>query len=100
MASARLLAKMMTPLGRGFHPLAMPTIKPSKKMPKKLPPKWAKVYFLTQNPQKLWFLEVKNGVYMCQFGPCYETVAEMRLGLAAGCDALGMSTGMKLKYGF
>merc|ERR1711935_40724 len=36
--------------------------------------------------------EVKNGVYMCQFGPCYETVAEMRLALAAGVDALGMST--------
>ena len=36
--------------------------------------------------------EIKNGVYMCQFGPCYETVAEMRLALAAGVDALGMST--------
>jgi len=36
--------------------------------------------------------EVRNGVYMCQFGPCYETVAEMRLALSAGCDALGMST--------
>jgi len=36
--------------------------------------------------------KIQEGVYSCQVGPCYETVAEMKLALAAGCDALGMST--------
>ena len=42
--STRLLVKMMTPSGPDFHPLAMPTIRGSKKMPKKLRPKWEKVH--------------------------------------------------------
>lgn len=36
--------------------------------------------------------KIQEGVYCCQVGPCYETVAEMKLAQAAGCDALGMST--------
>ena len=41
---------------------------------------------------------VQNGVYLCQFGPCYETVAEMKLAMAAGCDVLGMSTAYEGTY--
>lgn len=36
--------------------------------------------------------QIQEGVYQCQVGPCYETVAEQKLAQAAGVDALGMST--------
>ena len=36
--------------------------------------------------------KIQEGVYQCQVGPCYETVAEQKLAQAAGVDALGMST--------
>lgn len=42
--------------------------------------------------------QIQEGVYCCQVGPCYETVAEMKLAQAAGTDALGMSTVYEGKY--
>ena len=35
---------------------------------------------------------VHVGVYQCQSGPCFETIAEQKLAMILGVDALGMST--------
>lgn len=35
---------------------------------------------------------IKEGVYVCQSGPCYETPAECNFLRMIGCDAAGMST--------
>lgn len=35
---------------------------------------------------------IKEGVYVCQSGPCYETPAECNFLRLIGCDACGMST--------
>lgn len=37
-------------------------------------------------------LKIKEGVYMWNSGPCYETPAEVRLASFLGADAVGMST--------
>jgi len=34
---------------------------------------------------------VHEGIYMCQVGPCFETVAECRMMLGMGADAAGKS---------
>ena len=44
--------------------------------------------------------KIQEGVYQCQVGPCYETVAEQKLALAGGVDALGMSTVYEGKTAF
>lgn len=35
---------------------------------------------------------IKEGVYVCQSGPCFETPAECNFLRLIGCDAAGMST--------
>jgi purine-nucleoside phosphorylase len=35
---------------------------------------------------------IREGVYVCNMGPCYETVAECRLMRILGADSAGMST--------
>ena len=42
--------------------------------------------------------KVQHGVYQRQNGPCYETIAEMRMAKSYGADALGMSTTYEGKY--
>jgi purine-nucleoside phosphorylase len=37
-------------------------------------------------------LEIRQGVFVCQSGPFYETPAELRFLRAVGADAAGMST--------
>lgn len=39
---------------------------------------------------------IQEGVYMCQIGPCFETVSECRMFLQWGADVVGMSTAFEV----
>jgi purine-nucleoside phosphorylase len=47
---------------------------------------------IVKEQMKLNGLAVKEGVYIAFTGPCYETIAEIKMSAVWGADAVGMST--------